>query len=136
MLTWLAAPLLFAASVLALTALGGLLIDADWHVTLSIALFGPAAAVTLVIGAGLDWMAAWARWTIRIVYPASLFALGLMLDRVTVPAPIAIAVGTPALITLVVLCVRDRQRHRQPTHAREEVVGRVDPQPLHGISRR
>jgi hypothetical protein len=120
-LTWLAAPLLFAASVLALTALGGLLIDADWHVTLSIALFGPAAAVTLVIGAGLDWMAAWQRWTIRIIYPAALFTLGLLLDRVTVPAPVAIAVGTPALITLVVLLVRDRNRQRRPMHAREEL---------------
>lgn len=135
MLTWLAVPLLFAASVLALTALGGFLINADWHVTLSVALFGPAAAVALVTGAELSWMPGLRRWTIRISYPAALFALGLVLDQVPVPAGIAIAAGMPALITLVVLVIRDPNRQHRPAHTRKRVVGRAGPQPLDRLSR-
>jgi hypothetical protein len=109
-LAWLAAPVLFAAAVLGLTGLGGVLLDADWRVTLSSALFGPAAAVTAVLATTVEWRAVWQRWTIGIAYPVLVFSAGIVLDDVAVPSPVAMVAGTPALIMLIVLVARVRNR--------------------------
>ncbi|HEV2784385.1 MAG TPA: hypothetical protein VGX25_33785 [Actinophytocola sp.] len=109
-LAWLAVPLLFAAAVLGLTGLGGVLLSADWRVTLSSALFGPAAAVTAVLAHGVEWRAQWQRWSLGLAYPAVVFAAGLVLNDVSLPAPLAMAAGAPALITLVVVVAREHNK--------------------------
>ena len=107
-LAWLAVPALFAAAVLGLTGLGGVLLDAPWRVTLSAALFGPAAAVTLVLAPSVAWPATWLRRSLGLGYPALVFGAGILLNDVSLPATFAMIAGTPALITLVVLVARDR----------------------------
>lgn len=109
-MTWLAVPLLFAAAVLGLTGLGGVLLDADWRVTLSSALWGPAAAVTAILAHGVEWRVRWQRWWLGIGYPLMVFGAGLVLDDVSLPSPVAMAAGTPALITLVVVIARERNK--------------------------
>jgi hypothetical protein len=110
LLAWLAVPLLFAAAVLGLTGFGGVLLDAPWRATLSSALFGPAAAVTLVLAPSVAWNANWVRWTVGIAYPAVVFAAGIVLNDVSVPPTLAMILGAPALLTLVVMAVRDRTK--------------------------
>jgi hypothetical protein len=105
---WLAVPILFAAAALGLTALIGVLLDADWQATLSTVLFGTAAAVTALIGIGVEWPRC-RRVCLRIVYPAAVFAAGVMFGDRAVPTPVAVLVGLPALVTLVILCRQNRQ---------------------------
>ncbi len=105
---WLAVPILFAAAVLGLTAVIGVLLDADWQATLSAVLFGTAAAVTALIGVGVEW-SRYCRVCLRIAYPAAVFATGLLLGERPVPTPVAVLDGLPALVTLVILCRQDNQ---------------------------
>lgn len=100
---WLAIPVLFATAVLGLVAMIGVLIDADWQATLSSALCGGAAAVTALVDVRPDSWPAGGRWALRIGYPAAVFLAGLWLGGVTIPTPMAIAVGLPALGTMVLL---------------------------------
>jgi hypothetical protein len=105
--TWLAVPILFAAAVLGLTAIIGVLIDADWLATLSPALFGSAAAVTALIGVGPEWPRC-RRTCARVAYPAAVFTAGLLVGGVAVPTSVAVLVGLPALATLGYLCRQER----------------------------
>jgi hypothetical protein len=105
---WLAVPLLFAASVLGLTGLGGVLLNADWRVTLSAALWGPAAAVTAILAYGVEWKNRQQRLWLGIAYPLLVFGAGLVLDDVSIPPEAAMATGTPAVIILVVVIARER----------------------------
>ena len=107
---WLAVPPLFATAVLGLTGLGGVLLDADWRVTLSAALFGPAAAVTAVLAHGVEWKARWQRLWIGLGYPLVVFSCGLVLNDVSLPPALAMVTGIPALIILVVVVARDRNK--------------------------
>jgi hypothetical protein len=99
--------MLFAAAVLGLTAFLGVLLDADWRVTLSPALFGSATAVTGLVGVGAEWPRC-RTVCVRVAYPAALFAVGLIVGGVAVPTPVAILVGLPALATLGYLCRQER----------------------------
>jgi hypothetical protein len=110
LLLWLVAPVLFAAAVLGLTGFGGVLLDADWRVSLSAAVFGPAAGVTALLSGTVEWPARWLRWWVGLGYPALVFVAGLVLAGVSLPAPLAMLIGTPALVTLVVLIVRERNK--------------------------
>jgi hypothetical protein len=105
---WLTVPILFAAAVLGLTALIGLLLDAEWRPTSSAVLFGSAAAVTALIGVGADWPPC-RRLCLRLAYPAAVFTAGLLLGEHPIPTPVAVLVGLPALVTLVIRCRQDRQ---------------------------
>jgi hypothetical protein len=105
---WLAIPMLFAAAVLGITAILGLLLGSVWQVTLSPALFGAAAAVTGLIGVGAEWPRC-RKVCVRLAYPAALFAVGLVMGGPPVPTGVAILVGLPALATLVYLCRQERQ---------------------------
>jgi hypothetical protein len=107
---WLAVPLLFAAAVLGLTGLGGMLLEADWRVTLSSALWGPAAAVTAVLAYGVEWKTRSQRLWLGIGYPLLVFGAGLILDDVSIPPPAAMATGTPAVVILVVIIARERTK--------------------------
>lgn len=106
---WLAVPVLFATAVLGLTAILGLLLDAEWQATLSPALFGAAAAVTGLIDVGSEWPRG-RKVAARLAYPAALFTTGLVIGGVAVPTPVAILLGLPALVTLGYLC-----RQEQPS---------------------
>jgi hypothetical protein len=109
-MAWLTAPLLFAAAVLGLTGLGGVLLDASWRPTLSSALFGPAAAVTAVLAHGVEWKRRRCRLCIGLGYPLIVFSAGLVFNDVSLPASVAVAIGVPAVVVLVVVIVRDRNR--------------------------
>lgn len=110
MLTWLATPVLFTAAVLGLMGLGRLLLDADWRVALSSALFGSAAAVTALLAPTVEWRTRRCRWCIGIGYPVLVFVAGLLLGDITLPPPMALVLGVPALIVLGVLIRRERNR--------------------------
>jgi hypothetical protein len=101
---WLAIPFLFATAVLGLVAVLGMLIDADWQATLSSALCGAAAAVTALVDVHPANWPNCRRRCLRIAYPTAIFATGLVFGGLTVPTWLAIAIGLPALATLVVLC--------------------------------
>jgi hypothetical protein len=101
---WLAVPLLFASAVLGLVALLGVLIDADWQATLSSALCGAAAAVTALIDVRPESWPNRRRLWLRIAYPTAIFGAGLLVGGLTIPTWVAIAIGLPALVTLVILC--------------------------------
>jgi hypothetical protein len=107
---WLAVPLLFAAAVLGLTGLGGVLLDADWQVTLSAALWGPAAAVTAVLAFGVEWKVRWQRWGLGVGYPLVVFSAGLILNDVSLPPSVAIVIGLPAVVLLLVILARERNK--------------------------
>jgi hypothetical protein len=100
---WLTIPVLFAAAVLGVTALLGVLLGAEWQVTLSPALFGAAAAVTALIGVGPEWSRR-LRVGVRLGYPAAVFAAGLLVGGIALPTVVAVAMGLPALAVLGVLC--------------------------------
>jgi hypothetical protein len=107
---WLAVPLLFATAVLGLTGLGGVLLDASWRVTLSAALFGPAAAVTAVLAFGVEWKRQRCRICLGFGYPALVFSCGLVFNDVSIPAPVAMVTGIPAVIILGVVIARERNK--------------------------
>ena len=104
MLAWLAVPFLFATAVLGLVAVLGLLIDARWQVTTSSALCGAAAAVTALIDVQPERWRACRRRCLRIAYPTAIFVAGLKFSGFTVPTWLAMAIGLPALVTLVIMC--------------------------------
>lgn len=101
--------MLFAAAVLGVTAIAGLLMGADWPVTLSPALFGAAATVTALIGFAAEWPRG-RTLLVRFGYPAVLFLTGLVIGGVPVPTEAALVVGLPALVTLGHLCRQVRPR--------------------------
>lgn len=107
---WLATPLLFATAVLGLTGLGGVLLDADWWISLSTAVSGPAAAITGLLATGVEWRPPSLRWWAGLGYPVLVFAAGLPLADLSVPPPLAALAGTPALVVLAVLIARERDR--------------------------
>jgi hypothetical protein len=109
-LAWLVVPLLFTAAVLCLTGLGGVLLNANWRVTLSSALFGPAAAITAILAPSVEWPGRRWRWVIGIGHPVLVFCAGLILNDVSLPSVWAMVAGTPALIVLVVLLARERNK--------------------------
>ena len=101
---WLAIPFLFATAVLGLVAVLGVLIDAEWQATLSSALCGAAAAVTALVDVHPRNWPACRRRCLRVAYPTATFTFGLLFGGFTVPTWVAIAIGLPALVTLVILC--------------------------------
>lgn len=107
---WLAVPLLFATAVLGLTGLGGVLLDASWRVTLSAALFGPAAAVTAVLAHWTEWRSRRQRWWVGIAYPAAIFSCGLVLNDVSLQPAVALVAGIPGVVILVVVIARERNK--------------------------
>ncbi|TDV53979.1 hypothetical protein CLV71_104448 [Actinophytocola oryzae] len=104
---WLAVPILFADAVIGVTAFLGILLGAEWQVTLSPALFGSAAAVTALIGVGAEWPRS-RQVCVRLGYAAALFVTGLLVGGVTVPTLVAIPVSLPALVTIGCLCRQER----------------------------
>jgi len=83
---WLSTPLLFAAAVLGLTALGGALVGAGWPVVVSSALCGGAAAVTAVAqGGAVTWRSPRQRALLAPPYPMSLLLVGMVFASMVVP---------------------------------------------------
>ncbi|WP_436491773.1 hypothetical protein [Actinokineospora sp. HUAS TT18] len=105
---WLAAPLLFAVSVLGLTAIGGALLSASWQATLSSALWGAAAAVTAALAGGVAWRSPTQRAALAIPYPVTLLLAGLALDDVRVPTRWAGTLGVLAIAALLIFYQRRR----------------------------
>ncbi|HEU5470009.1 MAG TPA: hypothetical protein VFV67_05100 [Actinophytocola sp.] len=107
---WLVAPWLFAVAVLGVTGFGGVLLAADWQVTPSAVVAGPAAAGTAVLATAVDWRGRRLRWVARLGYPLLVCAAGVALTDLTVPAPVAMLAGSPAVIALGILIARERDK--------------------------
>ncbi len=105
---WLAIPVLLAASVLGVTAILGVLLNAEWQATLSPALFGSAAAVTALIGVGTEEWSRRRQVYVRLSYPAAVFTTGLVIGGIVVPTGVAVLVGLPALVIVGCLCRQER----------------------------
>jgi hypothetical protein len=101
---WLAIPFLFATAVLGLVAVLRVLVDAQWQATLSSALCGAAAAVTALSDVHPASWPNCRRRCLRIAYPTAIFVAGSLFGGFAVPSWLAIAIGLPALVTLVILC--------------------------------
>jgi hypothetical protein len=101
---WLAVPFLFAAAVLGLVAILGALVGAAWQATLSTALCGAAGAVTALIDVRPRHWPNCRRRCLRIAYPTAIIVSGLLFGGFPVPTWLAITIGLPALITLVIMC--------------------------------
>lgn len=100
MTAWLAAPLAFAASVLAVTAAGGLLVQATWPVALSSALGGAATAIAAVLAEAVAWRSRRQRVLLSATYPVALLVSGLAFDGVALPTWVVLAAGVAALAGL------------------------------------
>ncbi|WP_018685650.1 hypothetical protein [Actinokineospora enzanensis] len=109
---WLAAPVLFTAAVLGLTALGGLLLAASWQVTLCVGQFGAAAAVTAGLVPKVGWPSGWLRAALALPYPVAWFAAGLLVGPVAVPTSWALTVGVPVAVLLAVAGTTESPRAR------------------------
>jgi hypothetical protein len=101
---WLTVPFLFASAVLGLVAVLGVLVGAPWQATLSPALCGAAAAVTGLIGVDPRGWPKCRRRCLRIAYPTAIFVTGLVFGGFPVPTWLAVTIGLPAVLTLVLLC--------------------------------
>lgn len=86
------------------------MLDASWRVTLSAALFGPAAAVTAVLAHWVEWRSRRQRWWVGIAYPAGIFGCGLVLNDVALPPVLALVTGLPAVVILGVVIARERNK--------------------------
>lgn len=107
---WLAVPVLFAATVLGLLGAACLTLGVgDGTQPLSAPLFGAAAAVTAVLHSAVSWGGHARLRRIACGYPALVLAAGIALSWLAVPNPVAIAIGVPAAIAAVTLCVWEHQ---------------------------
>ncbi len=110
LVVWLFVPVLFAATVLGLLGAACLALDVgEGTQPLSAPLFGAAAAVTAALHSGVQWgrrsrLRLVARW-----YPALVLVGGIALSWLTVPDLLAIAIGGPAAVVAVALCVWEHQ---------------------------
>lgn len=98
---WLAAPLVFAAAVLGVTAAGGALVAATWPVALSSALGGAATAIAAVLAEGVAWRSRRQRVLLAVPYPVALLVAGLLLDGLTLPTWAVLTAGLAAVAGLL-----------------------------------
>ncbi|MEU4743837.1 hypothetical protein AB0G02_25695 [Actinosynnema sp. NPDC023658] len=108
--TWLAVPFLFGTAVLGLTGLGGVLLGAPGHLTLSSPLFGAGVAVGVAASGTVSWTARWQRVWLRWPYLAVFLLVGVLLDGVRVPVVAVVGVGVPVTGLLVVQYFLERRR--------------------------
>ena len=102
-------PVLFTGTVLGL--LGGLLLTlnvGDGTQPLAAPVFGAAAAVTAALHSGVTWGRRQRLRRIACLYPALVLVVGIALCWVTLPNLLALAIGTPAAIASVAVCVWSR----------------------------
>jgi hypothetical protein len=98
---WLAAPLVFAVSVLGLTAALGLVVDAQWSVAPCAALGGAAAAIAAVLAEAVGWRSRGQRVALSAAYPVALLVAGAVLEGVALPTWLALAAGLAAVAALL-----------------------------------
>jgi hypothetical protein len=115
LLAWVAIPVLFTAATLGLTSLGELLLNLPGDTVLTSAHLGAAAALTAMVGLSIEWPARWrtARW----IYPFVVFAAGIALHGLDVPAIPALAAGLPsaAILARIACMHKPAQETRRST---------------------
>ncbi|MGW5051927.1 hypothetical protein [Actinokineospora sp. NPDC004072] len=110
MTAWLAAPLVFAAAVLGITALCGLLVAAPWPVAVSSGLAGATTAIAAVLAEAVGWRSRRQRVVLSVAYPVGLLVSGLLLDGVILPTWLVLGLGATAMTTLLRLLWRRGQK--------------------------
>jgi hypothetical protein len=114
LLAWAAIPVLFTAAVLGLTSLGEVLLSMPASVTVTSAHLGASAAVTAMMGLSMEWPPAW-RWA-RVPYPVAVFAAGLALHGLEIPAIPALIAGLSSLAVLARITRLHRPSRKRAAH--------------------
>jgi hypothetical protein len=94
LLSWAALPVVFTTAVLGLTSLGQLLLGLPGETLLTSAHLGTAAGVTAMVGYSIEWPPNW-RWA-HWPYSVAVFASGIALHGLMIPAVIAILGAIPS----------------------------------------
>jgi hypothetical protein len=103
---WLTVPVLFTAMVLGLVAAACLALGVgDGSQPLSAPVFGAAAAVTAALHSGVSWGQRERLRRFARFYPALVLAVGIGLCWLSVPDVAAVAVGAPAAVAAVAMCL-------------------------------
>lgn len=93
LLSWAALPVVFTTAVLGLTSLGQLLLGLPGEALLTSAHLGTAAGVTAMVGYSIEWPPNWRR--VHWPYSVAVFAAGIALHGLMIPAVIAILGAIP-----------------------------------------
>jgi uncharacterized membrane protein YoaK (UPF0700 family) len=101
-------PVVFTAAVLGLTSAGELLLGMPGDTVVTSAHLGATAGVMVMAGSSIEWPPRW-RW-LRWPYPAAVFAAGVALHGLVLPAVVALALGVPSVAVLL----RVAWMHRSP----------------------
>ena len=99
LLSWVALPVVFTTTVLGLTSLGQLLLGLPGEALLTSAHLGSAAGVTAMAGYAIEWPPhrRWMHWP----YAVAVFAAGIALHGLMIPAVITIAGAVPSVALLM-----------------------------------
>ncbi|WP_156758754.1 hypothetical protein [Actinokineospora pegani] len=127
---WLGAPALFAAAVVGLTGAGGLVLRADWPVTLPSWLCGSGAALAIALAESVAWRSPAQRRLLAVGYPLILLGLGLLTGGVALPLPVAMALGLPGAVVLVGVVLHRLAEPTPPAPPRTPPRKRTRPPPL------
>ena len=107
---WLTVPVLFTATVLGLLGAASLALGVgDGVVPMTALVFGAAAAVTAALHSGVTWGRRQRLSRIARGYPVLVLAAGIALSWLALPDLVAIAIGAPAAVAAVALCVWEHQ---------------------------
>jgi hypothetical protein len=107
---WLTVPALFSATVLGLLGAASLVLGVGGGTEPMPALvFGAAAAVTAALHPGVAWGRRQRLRRIARGYPGLVLAGGIALSLIPLPDLVAIAIGTPAAVVSLAVCVWEHQ---------------------------
>ncbi|MEV6602868.1 hypothetical protein [Kutzneria sp. NPDC051319] len=103
---WLVVPVLFTATVLGLLGAALLALEVgDGTQPLSAPVFGAAAAVTAALHSGVTWGRRHRLRRIALFYPVLVLAVGIGLSWLSLPNLLAMAIGAPAAVAAVAVCL-------------------------------
>ncbi|GAA3433905.1 hypothetical protein [Kutzneria kofuensis] len=110
---WLTVPVLFTATVLGLVGGASLALGVgDGMEPLSAPVFGAAAGVTAALHSGVAWGRRERLRRIARGYPVLVLVTGIALSWASLPSLVGVAIGVPAAIATVAVCVWERSDYQ------------------------
>jgi hypothetical protein len=113
--TWLALPLLFVCSAAGFAALVAVTVDATVIDLSPPLLLGSAAALSVLTGSHVAWPSPAHRRALMAIYPGSMVACALSLDRALLPTTSTLAIGLASALVLTAVLIRNQSRAPCPT---------------------